>query len=62
MYPLDHPKGQAAATATHTGQAKEGVGSRKERRRAQYKPRGSAAQQQEQPVATVAVVAAPTAP
>lgn len=60
MYPLDHPKAQAAATATHTTKPSE-AGSRKERRRATYKPRGGA-QQREQPVATVAVVAAVTQP
>lgn len=61
VYPLDHPKGQAAATATHTTEAKADVGSRKERRRAIYKPRGGGAQQQE-PAVTVAVVAASTQP
>jgi len=61
VYPLDHPKGQAAATATHTTEAKADVGSRKERRRTIYKPRGGGAQQQE-PAVTVAVVAASTQP
>jgi hypothetical protein len=64
VYPLDHPKGSAAAAATHTTEAKAGVGSRKERRRAAYKPRGAAQQQQkqEQPVATVAMVASSAQP
>ena len=62
VYPFDHPKAQAAATATHTTKAGEG-GSRKERRRAMYKPRGGAgAAAAQQPVATVAVVAASTQP
>ncbi|KIY94737.1 50S ribosomal protein L27 [Monoraphidium neglectum] len=59
VFPLESVKGQAAATATHTTEAKADVGSRKERRRATYKPRGSSSAE---PVATVAVVAASTQP
>lgn len=62
VYPLDHPKGEAAATATHTTKAKPEVGSRKERRRTIYKPRGSSGAAQPEPVAAVAVVAASTQP
>lgn len=61
VYPLESVKGQAAATATHTTEAKAEVGSRKDRRRATYKPRGSSSATPE-PVATVAVVAASTQP
>lgn len=60
VFPLESVKGQAAATSTHTTEAKEG-GSRKDRRRATYKPRGSSSASPE-PVATVAVVVAPTQP
>jgi hypothetical protein len=56
---MEHVKAQAAATATHTTKATAEAGSRKDRRRATYKPRGSSGAA---PVATVAVVAAKTAP
>jgi hypothetical protein len=55
VFPHDDPRAVAAATATHTKQAKDGVPSRRERRRALYSPRSG------QPAATVAVVAAPVA-
>lgn len=61
VYPLESVKGQAAATATHTTQAKPDVGSRTERRRATYKPRGSSSGVPA-PAAAVAVVAASTQP
>ncbi|GBF88616.1 50S ribosomal protein L27 [Raphidocelis subcapitata] len=63
VYPMEHAKAQAAATATHTTKSTADGGSRKERRRATYKPRGSSgAAAAGEPVATVAVVAAKTAP
>ena len=55
VYPAEHEKAVAAVTATHTKQAKEGVPSRKERRRAMYKPRNAEA-------LSVATVATPVRP
>jgi hypothetical protein len=60
---MESVKGTAAATATHTTQPKEGVASRKDRRRELYKPRGSSSgAARPEPVATVAVVVANTQP
>jgi hypothetical protein len=41
---MEHEKAIAAVQATHTKKAKEGVPSRKERRKALYKPRGTASE------------------
>ena len=55
VFPHEDPRAVAASTATHTKQAKDGVPSRRERRRALYSPRNGA------PAALVAVAAAPVA-
>lgn len=55
VFPHDDPRAVASATATHTKAAKDGVPSRRERRRALYSPRGGAA------APLVAVAAAPVA-
>lgn len=56
MYPLDHPKAVAAATASHTKKPAEGQQSRKERRKAQYTSRRA------EGTLAVAQVAAPVTP
>lgn len=43
VFPHGDPRAVASLTASHTRQAKEGVPSRQERRRALYSPRGGAA-------------------
>jgi len=57
VYPMEHEKAVAAVTVCHTKQPKEGVPSRKERRKTMYTPR--AQQRGEQAAAMAAVVAAP---
>lgn len=57
VYPTDHTKAVAAVTATHTKKPKEGVPSRRERRKALYKPRNSA-----EPALSVATTAVPVRP
>jgi hypothetical protein len=54
---MEHEKAVAAVTVCHTKQPKEGVPSRKERRKTMYTPR--AQQRGEQAAAMAAVVAAP---
>ena len=58
VYPPEHEKAIQAVQATHTKQPKEGVPSRQERRKALYKPRNPAKQQQ----LAVATVTAPVRP
>jgi hypothetical protein len=59
VFPAEHEKSRAQVEATHTTKAKEGVPSRKERRRSMYSPRS---QQRAEAAATVAVVAAKVQP
>lgn len=59
VYPHEHEKARASVAATHTTKPKEGVPSRKERRRAMYTPRS---QQREQAAATVAAIALSVTP
>ncbi|GAX85879.1 hypothetical protein CEUSTIGMA_g13295.t1 [Chlamydomonas eustigma] len=59
VYPYEHAKAVAAVEITHTKKPKEGVPSRKERRKTMYTPRGAAKEASALSVATIAATVRP---